>query len=160
MSALSQQPVSGSVQLGMPLDVAEWIGAVALARQTAVVAQELNPVAESPQHAASEEVPPSLMLAVFTYGLARGIHDSSELERRAAAEPGLRHLCGTRVPSARALRSYRRRHGARIREALTAVLGACWKDCEEVDQLRPALQAEAQQRLECSMRADSLSAEN
>lgn len=142
----------------MPSDVAEWIGAVRLI-QAASDAARHSPL----PHPTGSEAPNRLdssMLALFTYGLARGIQDSRELEKRAVVEPGLRHLCCGEPPTAHALRSFRRRHAPVIEQALTRVLGVCWNGCEEVEGLGPALEAEAQARVQSSIWMDAVNDDN
>lgn len=146
---------SGASGSGIPCDVAEWIGAFQLIQEANDAAGHLPLSGNKGPDARNRS-----MLAVFTYGLARGIQDSHELEKRAVVEPALRHLCVGEPPTARALRSFRRRHAPAIEQALTRVLGACWKDCEESSRLFPALQAEAQARVRTSMWVDAVNDEN
>ncbi len=143
----------------MPSDVAEWIGAVRLTRAAseAVEAIQRQDVRYAAAKLPDQAPHGTSLLAVFAYGLARGISGSCALESRAQTEPALRHLCRGNVPTARALRSFRRVHSADIEKALTRVLESCWDGCEGQAQLQPALAFEAQSRLRASLQADSLS---
>ena len=158
MSMPSCTQSSRCLGAGMPSDVAEWIGAVRLIQAASdAVRHSPLPSAMGPDHS---DVRNSSMLALFTYGLARGIQGSLELEKRAGVEPGLRHLCAGELPTARALRTFRRRHAPDIERALTKVLGMCWTECEHPEGLRPALEAEAQARVRSSIWVDAVNDES
>lgn len=160
MRTTIHEPAPGRLTIpGMPSDVAEWIGAVRLTRGAfeAVEAIQMQDTRSMALRATDQAPPCASLLAVFAYGLARGISGSSDLENRAHMEPALRHLCQGDVPTARALRKFRRGHSAEIEKALTRVLESCWDGCEGQDRLQPALAVEAQSRLRASLQADSLS---
>lgn len=155
MSMVPRTKCSEAKGSGIPGDVAEWIGAVQLIQATSNAVEQLPLSGCTGMDARNRS-----MLAMFAYGLARGIQDSRELEKRAVLEPALRHLCVGEPPTAGALRSFRRRHAPAIEKALTRVLGACWKECEESDDLFPALEAEAQARVRTSIWVDAVNDEN
>lgn len=144
----------------MPSDLAEWLGAVRLTRLTHDAVESVVPPPGYSEHPNPEVPSQAVLLKLFTYGLARGISESDELERRAQHEPALRHLCANAHPSANDLRRFRRRHSAAIETALTRVLGAAWGECEGQSNLVPALVLEARLRVQNSVRADSLAQDN
>ncbi len=156
----SNSPAEAGAVPAIPADIAEWLGAVRLTQLTTAAAQ--SQPGTSPTDGASP-APSSnhlALLRVFTYGLARGVGDSEELERRARQEPALRHLCGSTAPTAVVLRNFRRRHAGEIESALARVLGACWEGCEGAEQMAPVITREARSRLRESVRADSLAQDN
>lgn len=144
----------------LPADLAEWLGAVRLTRLTHDAVESVEASHGPGPHQTSNEPSSSALLKLFTYGLARGISESDELERRAVKEPALRHLCANSQPSASDLRRFRRRHRAEIETALSRVLGAAWGECEGQSNLAPALALEARHRVLESVRADSLAQDN
>ena len=156
----SNSPAEAGAVPAIPADIAEWLGAVRLTQLTAVAAGSIPVVSSSDCPDADSSAHHLALLRVFTYGLARGVADSEELERRAQQEPALRHLCGSTAPTAVVLRNFRRRYSGEIESALARVLGACWEGCEEHAQLATVLTREARSRVRESVRADSLAQDN
>lgn len=63
-------------------------------------------------------LPPASVLGIVSYCYAKGVYSSDEIERKMLSNPELRAACGDAVPSAGALRRFRRLN----RDAIMATL--------------------------------------
>jgi hypothetical protein len=117
-SKLSKNPA-------VPLDLAEWIGAV---RLTGLVLEAVQAV-EAPLadfRAGSDRPGYSfrMLLTLLSYAYSRGVFGSEELEERVRTDADLRYLCARELPDADTLRQFRRRQWGLLQPVLARLLAA------------------------------------
>jgi hypothetical protein len=81
---------------------------------------------------------PTMMLTLLTYCYAAGVYGSGDIELEIRRDRMTRYLCAKSYPDIDAIRSFRRRHRAKIKQCLAALLCRVWELRSSGDAPRPS----------------------
>jgi len=169
------RPVEG----GLPEDLSWYIGKKTLVKLILEAIDEGGLAGAGGDNVATEAMAfqPALLLTLLTYCYATGVYASIDIELGLRHDQMIRYLCANACPGFQVIHSFRRYNRTRIYRCLSMVLRRVWElrfcgeDANPMEDISyfaaslgklqaqtpvPDFETEAERRIACGVRADSM----